>query len=107
MPDDRRTLTQDWLEKQQGHKLYGNMRSWGSIAVSLVLIAVMLDFGVVFHCRRINRHKTKEAQRRKKLEEVAAAVVARDRRRRQGLERPSAGSQAASLAASVQFQGRS
>jgi hypothetical protein len=41
MNDDHHTLTQDWLEKQMGHKAYGHMRNWGAIVVSLVLIAVV------------------------------------------------------------------
>jgi len=32
--------TQDWLEKQMGHKAYGEMRSWGRIALGLLLVVV-------------------------------------------------------------------
>jgi hypothetical protein len=41
MKDDHRPVTQDWLEKQMGHKVYGHMRNWGSIVLWLVLIAVV------------------------------------------------------------------
>jgi len=38
MSDDRRPLSQDWLEKQMGHKAYGHMRNWGAIVIGLLLI---------------------------------------------------------------------
>ena len=41
MKDDHHPLSQDWLEKQMGHKAYGHMRNWGSIAIMLVLIVVV------------------------------------------------------------------
>ena len=44
MKDDDRPLTQDWLEKQMGHKAYGHMRNWGSIALWLLLIVVVCGF---------------------------------------------------------------
>jgi hypothetical protein len=41
MEDDRHPVSQDWLEKRMGHQAYGHMRNWGSIALWLVLIAVV------------------------------------------------------------------
>jgi hypothetical protein len=41
MNDDRRPLTQDWLEKRMGHEAYGQKRNWGAIAIGLVLIVVV------------------------------------------------------------------
>jgi hypothetical protein len=43
MKDDRRRppLAQDHLEKQMGHKLYGQKRNWGTIAILLVLSVVV------------------------------------------------------------------
>ena len=41
MNDDRRPLTQDWLEKRMGHEAYREKRSWGAIAIGLVLIVVV------------------------------------------------------------------
>jgi hypothetical protein len=41
MEDDRRPLTQDWLEERMGHKAYGAKRNWGAIAIGLVLIVVV------------------------------------------------------------------
>jgi len=41
MKDDHHPLTQNWLEKRMGHQAYGHMRNWGSIALWLVLIAVV------------------------------------------------------------------
>ena len=47
MKNDDHPLTQDWLEKQMGHKAYGHMRNWGTIVISLVLIAVV--FALALH----------------------------------------------------------
>jgi hypothetical protein len=44
MKDDDHPLTQDWLEKQMGHKAYGHMRNWGSIVLWLMLIVVVCGF---------------------------------------------------------------
>jgi hypothetical protein len=41
MNDDRRPLTQDWLEKRMGHEAYGEKRNWGAIAIGLVSIVVV------------------------------------------------------------------
>jgi hypothetical protein len=41
MNDDRRPLTQDWLEKRMGHEAYRATRNWGAIAIGLVLIVVV------------------------------------------------------------------
>jgi hypothetical protein len=41
MKDDQRPLTEDLVEKRMGHEAYGYMRSWGSIAIWLVLIVVV------------------------------------------------------------------
>ena len=38
MGDDR--PTQDWIEKRMGHEAYRETRSWGKIAIWLVLIVV-------------------------------------------------------------------
>ncbi|MGA7489027.1 MAG: hypothetical protein WBW74_19055 [Xanthobacteraceae bacterium] len=41
MNDDRRPLTEDWVEQRMGHKAYGHVRNWGAIAILLVLIVVV------------------------------------------------------------------
>jgi hypothetical protein len=41
MNDDRRPLTQDWLEKRMGHEAYRGKRNWGAISIGLVLIVVV------------------------------------------------------------------
>jgi hypothetical protein len=46
MEDDRRPLSQDWLEKRMGHQAYGHMRNWGSIVLCLVLIAGVCGFAL-------------------------------------------------------------
>jgi hypothetical protein len=40
MNDAREPLGKELLEQRMGHKAYGHMRNWGSIAFWLVLIAV-------------------------------------------------------------------
>ncbi len=45
MSDDR--PTQDWIEKQMGHKAYRDTRAWGKIALWLVLIVVA--FGLLLY----------------------------------------------------------
>jgi hypothetical protein len=41
MKDDHHPLSQEWLEKQMGHKAYGHMRDWGLIVICLVLIVLV------------------------------------------------------------------
>ena len=56
MKDDDHPLTQDWLEKQMGHKAYGHMRNWGSIILWLVLIVSSVRLGFILDFWRINWH---------------------------------------------------
>jgi hypothetical protein len=39
-------LGKELLEKRMGHTAYGHMRSWGSIAIWLVLIVVVCGLGL-------------------------------------------------------------
>jgi hypothetical protein len=40
MNDDHHTQDWSFLERKMGHKAYKELRNWGKIAISLVLIAV-------------------------------------------------------------------